>query len=151
EIDIVLKEYVAKCLDEGCLDYGLATLIYYEGLLQNGEYVKSLREQYPVLLVDNLEEMAPVATELVTKLLKGAKGAVLCYCIDGGYSRFYGADPEYALSKVDPLCSRIKLSHSYTCSKSMSNFADLFSASIMEAETSIPVIPGDIDVEWEID
>src|SRR5699024_8625743 len=80
-----------------------------------------------------------------------AKGALLCYCTDGGYSRFYGADPEYALERVDPLCSHVELIQSYTCSDSMSEFADHFSDSIMNADTSIATIPSDIHVEWEID
>src|SRR5690606_30842989 len=102
EMDIVLGEYVSMCLENGCLDYGIATMLYCEGLLKENYYIKALRGEYPILLVDNLEEMAPAAVDLVEILLKGAKGALLCFCTDGGYSRFYGADPEYALSKIEP-------------------------------------------------
>lgn len=151
EIDFVLREYISRCLKEGCLDYGLATLLYCQGLLQDEHYIESLRAEYPVLLVDNLEEMAPAATELVVQLLGGAKGALLSFCTDGGYSRFYGADPEYALDRVSPLCSKIDLSHSYTCSRGMAQFADEFGAYIVDDSLPIPLIPADIDVEWEID
>ena len=61
------------CLENGCLDYGIATMLYCEGLLKENYYIKALRGEYPILLVDNLEEMAPAAVDLVEILLKGAK------------------------------------------------------------------------------
>lgn len=151
QMDIVIREYVSRCLCDGCLDYGLATLLYCQGLLQDRDYIEKLRIEYPILIVDNLEEMAPAATELVAKLLAGAEGALLSYCTDGGYSRFYGADPEYALNRVEPLCAKLELRHSYTCSNVMARFADAFSRSIVDREMPTPPIPDNIDVEWEID
>lgn len=154
EMDIVLGEYVSMCLENGCLDYGIATMLYCEGLLKENYYIKALRGEYPILLVDNLEEMAPAAVDLVEILLKGAKGALLCFCIDGGYSRFYGADPEYALSKIEPYSTKIELSHSYTCSEYMDRFANDFSAYIINEDASsisAPSIPAGLDIEWNID
>ncbi len=151
EIAIILKDYVSICLEKGCLDYGLATMLYCEVLLKEEQYVKALRKQYPILLVDNLEEMAPAGTDLVETLLQGSKGALLCYCTDGGYSRFYGADPEYALAKISSLCYQVELSHSYTCSEDMFRFADCFSHSIVDKDAPLPSIPDSLQVEWDID
>ena len=96
-MDQILDHYRSMCLKKGCLDYGLTAEIYSRILLQDPEYQKALKEQYRVVLVDNLEELTPLAAELLTLLLPNLEGAMLCFCVDGGYSRFYGADPEYAL------------------------------------------------------
>lgn len=154
EMDMVLREYVSICLEKGCLDYGLATILYCEGLLRDDDYVEALRGEYPILLVDNLEEMAPVAVNLVQILLGGVKGALLCFCTDGGYSRFYGADPVYALSKIEPHCTKVELFYSYTCSREMAKFADRFATSIINAgdhDDLIPRVPDGLDIEWDID
>ncbi|NMA95054.1 MAG: hypothetical protein GX974_03350 [Clostridiales bacterium] len=151
DIDRVLSEYIDRCLREGALDYGIAVLIYKGILLPNKDYIKALHGEYKVLIVDNLEEMAPAATDLVAELLKGCEKAILSFCTDGGYSKFYGADPKYSLERVGPFVKKVELSESFTCSKYMSRLADKVSLYILDDSLPAPTVSENIDIKWDID
>ena len=77
----------------------------------------------------------------------------MCFCIDGGYSRFYGADLVCTL-KDRALFYQDRTFHSYTCSEYMDRFANDFSAYIINEDASsiaAPFIPAGLDIEWNID
>jgi hypothetical protein len=149
QVDLILQDYRLRCLEKGCLDYGLVAEIYNMGLLKEPQYEKFLRAQFTVVLVDNLEEMTVAAANLLSKILPYAKGALLCFCHDGGYSRFYGAQPDYVIDTIDGMCEERKMVNAYTCCPEIFRFADHFAEGVLAKKVS--PYPCNHWVEWEID
>ncbi|ACV64640.1 hypothetical protein Dtox_3947 [Desulfofarcimen acetoxidans DSM 771] len=88
----IIGEYRAICLQQRILDYPLAVEIYNR-LLADQLYRQHLNREFNHLIVENLEETAPAAQDLISVLLEEAQTALLIYVKDGGHGIFFGADP----------------------------------------------------------
>ncbi|MFU0799228.1 MAG: UvrD-helicase domain-containing protein [Xylanivirga thermophila] len=150
QMDTIIEDYINKCLECGCLDYAMSAYIYNDILLGDDVYQASLKDRFDALLVDNCEEMTPAAANLIDFLLSNVKNAFFSFGYDGGYSRFYGAHPEYVLKVIEPQCASFSLDKSYTCTQSMCRFAREFGDGIKTG--LIPfVLVNTVDIEWAID
>jgi len=80
------------CLQHGLLDASLVFEVFNRHLVEKEEFWRYFTERYRHLLVDSVEEMVPVAHDLVSRLLPQCDSA----CIGGdegaGFRLFLGAD-----------------------------------------------------------
>jgi hypothetical protein len=85
------------CLQHGLLDASLVFEVFNRHLVEKEEFWRYFTERYRHLLVDSVEEMVPVAHDLIARLLPQCDSA----CIGGdegaGFRLFLGADAQGAV------------------------------------------------------
>lgn len=86
----------AFCLAHNLLDFSLQHEVFARYLLPEAAYARFIADRYRHVLVDNVEEMPPIAHDFVARLLPTCEEAVLVEDDPGGYRLFLGADPASA-------------------------------------------------------
>jgi len=92
------------CLKYNLLDFSLQVELFINQLWQKEQVRNYLIQQYRHLIVDNVEEDTPVTHDLLRDWLPQCQSAVVIYDDEGGYRRFLGADPVYAV-RLKKLCA----------------------------------------------
>jgi hypothetical protein len=83
----------AACLQHNLLDFSLQAELFRQALWPQPPLWNYLRRRYRHLIVDNLEEDAPLTHDFLLHWLPYCESAVLITDTEGGYRRFLGADP----------------------------------------------------------
>lgn len=96
------REFRKNCLESRCLDYSLVVEAYNTILLPDPGYRETLAGRYQALIMDNLEESVPAQTDLAAFMLQSCT-SYAAFDPTGGHYRFFGADPDYAWSTLNPL------------------------------------------------
>lgn len=110
------REY---CLAHNLLDFSLQVEVFLNHLWSLPLCREYLLARYTHLIVDNVEEGAPVAHDLLREWLRHCQSALLIYDEGAGYRRFLGADPQSA-RRLRELCGdKVALSESYVTSPDM--------------------------------
>lgn len=86
DMDRVLMDYRAKCLEIGALDYGMIVELYSEYLLNDEKYRQLLSERIRHIIVDDIQECPTAEIVLVELLLSHVESALLSY--DDEYSNW---------------------------------------------------------------
>jgi hypothetical protein len=121
-----------QCLQQNLLDFSLQMDVFREHLWPLPLFQEYLRDRFHHLIFDNLEEDTPVANDLIAEWLPQFNSALLIYDTQGGYRRFLGADPQYAL-RFKSLChEQIELDESYVVSEEMQVFGDRLAYSFVQ-------------------
>lgn len=84
------------CLAHNLLDFSLQMEVFLKYLWPEPLCRNYLLEQYPHLIVDNLEEDTPASHNLLQDWLPLTASALLIYDEGGGHRAFLGADPHSA-------------------------------------------------------
>ena len=136
------------CLEHNLLDFSLQMEVFLKYLWPEPLCRTYLLEQYPHLIVDNLEEDTPVAHELLRDWLPHAASALLIYDEGGGHRSFLGADPESAAA-LAPLCDEpLRFTDSFVASAPILALAEALGAAIASpsrpAEAESPAVPATV-------
>ena len=89
----IALEFRRFCLDNGALDFSLQHDVFARHLLMEPAYKKFVADQCRFLLVDNVEELPPIAHDFIRLALVGCEEAIVVEDDPGGYRLFLGADP----------------------------------------------------------
>ena len=104
--DIAL-EFRRFCLDHGVLDFSLQHDVFARHLLQETAYRKFIAGQCRYLLIDNVEELPPIAHDFVRLALSGCDEAIVVEDDPGGFRLFLGADPASA-RRLRTVCDTVE-------------------------------------------
>ncbi|HLF26947.1 MAG TPA: hypothetical protein VJG32_11470 [Anaerolineae bacterium] len=104
------------CLDNNLLDFSLQLQLLAVHLLPQPWFRNDLFNQWPHLIVDNVEEDIPVTHDLLRVWLPESKSAVVCYDTDAGYRTLFGADPDSAWDLHNVCDQTVKLVTSHVIS-----------------------------------
>ncbi len=103
------------CLANNLLDFSLQIDIFRQ-LLTRDWFRDQLYARYQHLIVDNVEEDAPVTHELLRAWLPHAQSALIVYDTDAGYRTFLGADARSAYELREVCDQTIELRESHVMS-----------------------------------
>lgn len=106
------------CLQNNLLDFSLQIELF-RAAWQQEPFRYYLTSRYRHLIVDNIEEDTPISHEILSDWLRECESAVVIYDTDGGYRRFLGADPDYALRLKDQCAVHIELDNHRVMSSHM--------------------------------
>ncbi len=112
----VMKQFRERCLETRALDYSLITDLYNQHLLSDARYQKELCARYRYLIVDNLEKTIPSAQDLILQIMQNAAETYLSFNPEGGFTLFFGGNPQLAEDTFFPICELVELDTSYTSS-----------------------------------
>ena len=90
EIALAFRRF---CLDHGALDFSLQHDVFARHLLVEPAYQKFIAGQCRFLLIDNVEELPPIAHDFIRVALASCEEAIVVEDDPGGYRLFLGADP----------------------------------------------------------
>lgn len=119
----VIRKFRAQALKMRCLDYSLVINLYDSYLLGNLRYEKDLRGRYRYLIVDDLEKTVPTGQSMILEIMQRVVEAYLSYNPAGGFTRFFGSNPQLAKETFFPRCELVNLDTSYTSSEKAQNLA----------------------------
>jgi hypothetical protein len=100
-----INRFRAYCLEHNLLDFSLQVELF-RGLLQHDWFRDRLYRRYRHLIVDNVEEAAPFAHDLLREWLPHTASALIVYDADAGYRTFLGADARSAY-ELRSICDEI--------------------------------------------
>ncbi len=89
------------CRRNNLLDFSLQMEIFSKYLWTLPQPRKYLTEQYRHLIIDNVEEEAPIMHTVISDWLDDCDSALVIYDSEGGYRRFLGADSVNAYALKD--------------------------------------------------
>lgn len=92
------------CLQHGLLDLSLTIEVFHRHLAGNTQFWQYFGQRYRHLLVDQVEEMVPVAQDLARRLLPACDSALLTGDRAGGFRVFLGVNPE-GVADLQTACS----------------------------------------------
>jgi hypothetical protein len=104
------------CADHNLLDFSLQIELFAHLLLKADWFRADLFGRFRHLIVDNVEEDAPVTHDLLREWIPRAESALICYDADAGYRSFLGADPALAWDLHEVCDQTIKLIESHVVS-----------------------------------
>ncbi|MBM3280850.1 MAG: hypothetical protein FJY95_22655 [Candidatus Handelsmanbacteria bacterium] len=81
------------CLQHGLLDLSLTVEVFHRHLVEKPQFWQYFAQRYRHLLVEQVEEMVPVAQDLAQRLLPLCDSALLSGDRRGGLRVFLGVDP----------------------------------------------------------
>lgn len=118
------------CLEHNLLDFSLQMEVFVKHLWTEPLCRNYLLEQYPNLIVDNLEEDTPVAHEILEEWLPHTISALLIYDEGGGHRSFLGADPVSAAALATLCDERLHFSASFVVTEPINTLADALEKAI---------------------
>ena len=92
QVQVCIERYRKYCLAQGLLDASLVFEVFNRHLVAREEFWRYFTERYRHLLVDSVEELVPVAHDLIRRLLPGCDSALLGGDLGAGFRIFLGAD-----------------------------------------------------------
>lgn len=92
-----------QCQLYNMLDFSLQVSLFSQVLWKMTNVRRYLTQQYRHLIIDNIEEDAPVSHDILAEWLPSCDSALVIYDSEAGYRRFLSADPQTALS-LKSLC-----------------------------------------------
>jgi len=128
------REY---CLKNNLLDFSLQLDIFLKFFWPNPLCRDYLINTYRYLIIDNIEENPPVASDLLKEWVPLSDSALLIFDLNAGYRRFLGADPEtnYELKLI---CNQhFELREPYTHNQSVISFGNTVADKIYPKEDQI--------------
>ena len=131
------------CLEHNLLDFSLQLEVFSQHLWPEPLCRDYLLEQYPHLLVDNLEEDTPVMHEVLRDWLPHAHSALLILDEEGGHRAFLGADPESAATLAAYCDDRRYFNESCVTTPPVAALAEALGQAV--ARTPSPAPPADED------
>jgi hypothetical protein len=124
------------CLDRNLLDYSLQIETFARQLWPTDGVRRYLTEHYRYLIVDNIEEDTPFAHTVLHDWLPHADEALLIHDDDAGYRVFLGANPQTAVSQLQPLTDNaVSLSDSFVAPPDVLTFGNTLSRIILGQST----------------
>ena len=149
----IMKVFRDFCRSRHLIDYSLSVELYNKFLLADDSYVEDLHGRFPYLFVDDLEKTVPAAQNLFVKLLKQGSASFFAFNPQGGFNRFFGANPELARETFFSHCQLEKLEHSYTASRAAVKLATNLSRIIRGEsqkvdQASFPMLKGILETEY---
>jgi hypothetical protein len=141
----VAQAFRAHCLKNNLLDFSLQIDVLTRHLLGHTVYREYLRDKYHHLIVDNIEEMPPVAHDFIRNLLEHLQSALLMYDSDGGFRLFLGADPTGGHELRQHTEGRLHWADSYTQHEAMKALDTALHLALDTREGPVPKhdLPGD--------
>ena len=91
----LFREY---CIANNFLDYSLQIEVFFRYLWPSELFQKYFYQRYKHLIVDNIEEDTPIASDLVSTWINVFDSSLVICDKGGGYRKFLGADPILAYS-----------------------------------------------------
>jgi hypothetical protein len=92
QVQTCIELYRGHCLQHGLLDASLVFEVFNRHLVAKDEFWRYFTERYRHLLVDSVEELVPVAQDLVSRLLPLCDSALLGGDERAGFRIFLGVD-----------------------------------------------------------
>lgn len=126
----VMQKFRHQALVKRVLDYSAMINLYDSYLLSDERYQKDL-QQYHYLIVDDLEKTVPTGQSLILQLMQYVQETHLSFNPAGGFTRFFGSNPQLAKETFYPLCEQVTLDSSYTSSKKAHDLAIELSEKIL--------------------
>jgi hypothetical protein len=133
----IALEFRRYCLDHGALDFSLQHEVFARHLLTEPAYQKFIADQCRFLLVDNLEELPPIAHDFIKLALADCEEAIIVEDDPGGYRLFLGADPASA-RRLRTACDLVEEAPAAVESPPMAAFGRALAA-VVAAPAEIPV------------
>lgn len=127
------------CLEHNLLDFSLQVEVFVRHLWPEPLCHHYLLEQYPHLIVDNLEEDTPVAHDLLHAWLPHARSALLICDEGGGHRAFLGADPEGAVALATHCDERHRFDQSLVMTPPIAALATALERAIASASPNPPL------------
>ncbi len=128
------------CLEHNLLDFSLQLDVFMQHLWTEPLCRDYLRESYPHLIVDNIEEDSPIAHDLIYTWLPHTTSALIIYDQDGGYRSFLGTEPEGAYTLLDFCNDHAYFTESFVTSPAMESFGAALTHALQHtpSESSTP-------------
>lgn len=146
EADKIIEDYRKRCLECGVMDFAMAVDFYNNILLNDAEYLRSLKARIKYLIVDNLEEAVPMQINFICKMLDSVDGCMMSYNPDGGYGSIFGGNKEYVENVLLSKCKIKEITgRPFTCDKYMTEFSDMLYNGILGKENK-KLEPNDVEV-----
>ena len=123
------------CLENNLLDFSLQMEVFIKHLWTEPLCRNYLLEQYPNLIVDNLEEDTPVAHEILRDWLPHTTSALLIYDEGGGHRSFLGADPVSATTLAHLCDERQHFDVSFVVTEPIRSLAEALEKAITPQKT----------------
>ncbi len=106
QVQHCIELFRGHCLQHGLLDLSLVVEVFHAHLVENPAFWRYFTERYRHLLADQVEEMVPVAHDLVERLLPGCDSALLAGDTRGGFRVFMGVDARGA-ARLQAACRQV--------------------------------------------
>lgn len=87
-----IELFRGHCLQHGLLDLSLTVEVFHRHLVEKPQFWQYFAQRYRHLLVDQVEEMVPVAQDLAERLLPVCDSALIAGDRCGGFRVFMGVD-----------------------------------------------------------
>lgn len=146
EADKIIEDYRKRCLECGVMDFAMAVDFYNNILLNDAEYLRSLKARIKYLIVDNLEEAVPMQINFICKMLDSVDGCMMSYNPDGGYGSIFGGNKEYVENVLLSKCKIKEITGKpFTCDKYMTEFSDMLYNGIL-GKGNNKLEPNDVEV-----
>lgn len=101
-----IELFRGHCLQHGLLDLSLVVEVFHRHLVEKPQFWQYFVQRYRHLLVDQVEEMVPVAQDLVERLLPGCDSALVAGDCRGGFRVFMGVEPG-GVERLQEACRRV--------------------------------------------
>lgn len=92
QVQHCIELFRGHCLQHGLLDLSLMVEVFHSHLVEKPPFWRYFTERYRHLLADQVEEMVPVAHDLIERLLPGCASALLAGDTRGGLRVFMGVE-----------------------------------------------------------
>lgn len=142
------NRFRAYCLEHNLLDFSLQLELFLNYLWPEPLCRELLLEQATHLLVENVEEMPPVAHDLLRDWLPQTTGALVLYDADAGYRSFLGADPENAAGLAELCPDRRAFTESYVMSPPVAALSATLANAVLNqrARPEVPAVAGAAEI-----
>lgn len=94
------------CLQHGLLDLSLVVEVFHRHLVEKPQFWQYFAQRYRHLLVEQVEEMVPVAQDLAQRLLPVCDSALIAGDPWGGFRVFMGVDPG-GVERLQRACTQV--------------------------------------------
>jgi len=101
DVQQCVNKFRAFCLENNLLDFSLQVEIFVKALWNTPLCRNHLTQSYKHLIVDNIEEDAPISHDILREWLPYFDSALILFDEDAGFRFFLGADVTSALSLRD--------------------------------------------------
>lgn len=92
QVQHCIELFRGHCLQHGLLDASLVFELFTSHLVSREAFWRYFTERYRHLIVDSVDEMVPIAHDLIARLLPRCESALLAGDDRGGFRSFLGAD-----------------------------------------------------------
>ncbi len=129
----VAIEYRRFCLRHGALDFSLQHEVFARHLMPEPAYQRFIAGRFRRILIDNVDELPPIAHDFIRQLLTTCDEAILAEDDPGGFRLFLGADPGSARS-LRSACDVVEAVAPPEGGRSLADFGRALSAQVGNTE-----------------